>query len=100
MKAITHIEQSLAAALAIGEAPGCPPAILGSICGQKLPGLVESFKDLGERLGDDERHLRQTYEILSVMSHPNVHYLDHLRTVEGSTCQGCAIVGGVIGRGW
>ena len=24
-----------------------------------------------ERLGDDERHLRQTYEILSVMSHPN-----------------------------
>ena len=38
-----------------------------------------------ERLGDDGRHLRQTYEILSAMSHSNVHYLDHLRTVEGST---------------
>ena len=31
MKAVTRIEQSLAAALAMGEDPGCPPKLAGSL---------------------------------------------------------------------
>ena len=38
MKAITHIEQSLAAALALGEAPGCPPKLANAIRHAVFPG--------------------------------------------------------------
>ena len=38
MKAITRIEQSLAAALALGEAPGCPPKLAGAIRHAVFPG--------------------------------------------------------------
>ena len=38
MKAITHIEQSLAAALALGEAPGCPPKLASAIRHAVFPG--------------------------------------------------------------
>ncbi len=38
MKAITHIEQSLAAALALGEAPGCPPKLAGAVRHAVFPG--------------------------------------------------------------
>ena len=38
MKAITHIEQSLAAALALGEAPGCPPKLANAVRHAVFPG--------------------------------------------------------------
>jgi geranylgeranyl diphosphate synthase type II len=38
MKAITHIEQSLAAALALGEAPGCPPKLASAVRHAVFPG--------------------------------------------------------------
>jgi geranylgeranyl diphosphate synthase, type II len=38
MKAITRIEQSLAAALSLGEAPGCPPKLAGAIRHAVFPG--------------------------------------------------------------
>lgn len=38
MKAITHIEQSLAAALALGEAPGCPLKLAGAVRHAVFPG--------------------------------------------------------------
>lgn len=38
MKAITHIEQSLAAALALGEAPGCPPKLASAVQHSVFPG--------------------------------------------------------------
>ena len=38
MKAITRIEQSLAAALAMGEAPGCPPKLAGAVRHAVFPG--------------------------------------------------------------
>jgi geranylgeranyl diphosphate synthase type II len=38
MKAITRIEQSLAAAIASGEAPGCPPKLAGAIRHAVFPG--------------------------------------------------------------
>lgn len=38
MKAITHIEQSLAAALALSEAPGCPPKLAGAVQHAVFPG--------------------------------------------------------------
>lgn len=38
MKAITRIEQSLAAAIAHAEAPGCPPKLAGAICHAVFPG--------------------------------------------------------------
>ena len=38
MKAITHIEQSLAAALALGEEPGCPPKLASAVRHAVFPG--------------------------------------------------------------
>ena len=38
MKAITHIEQSLAAALALGEEPGCPPKLANAVRHAVFPG--------------------------------------------------------------
>lgn len=38
MKAITRIEQSLAAAMALGEAPGCPPKLAGAVRHAVFPG--------------------------------------------------------------
>ena len=38
MKAISQIEQSLAAALAMGEAPGCPPKLAGAVRHAVFPG--------------------------------------------------------------
>ena len=38
MKAITYIEQSLAAALALSEAPGCPPKLAGAVQHAVFPG--------------------------------------------------------------
>jgi geranylgeranyl diphosphate synthase type II len=38
MKAVTRIEQSLAAALAMGEDPGCPPKLAGAIRHAVFPG--------------------------------------------------------------
>ena len=38
MKAITHIEQSLAAALALGEDPGCPPKLANAVRHAVFPG--------------------------------------------------------------
>ena len=38
MKAITHIEQALAAALALGEAPGCPPKLASAVRHAVFPG--------------------------------------------------------------
>ena len=38
MKAITRIEQSLAAALALGEAPGCPPKLANAVRHAVFPG--------------------------------------------------------------
>ncbi len=38
MKAISQIEQSLAAALATGEAPGCPPKLAGAVRHAVFPG--------------------------------------------------------------
>ena len=38
MKAITHIEQSLAASLALGEAPDCPPKLASAVRHAVFPG--------------------------------------------------------------
>ena len=38
MKPITHIEQSMAAALALGEAPGCPPKLASAVRHAVFPG--------------------------------------------------------------
>ena len=38
MKAITRIEQSLASAMALGEAPGCPPKLAGAVRHAVFPG--------------------------------------------------------------
>jgi geranylgeranyl diphosphate synthase type II len=63
MKPITRIEQSLAAAISAGEAPGCPPKLAGAIRHAVFPGGARIRPQLclavAQACGDDDPELSE-----------------------------------------